>query len=233
MGNLLDPTESQIAHQEGKNRRNRGGDRRRSAEDVGLLEKIREWCRGKSGNARLPFAVYCGGLLVVYFFNQDAAANIDLLNALLHKLGHFIWGLIVPDTPIAGGWLIQFGAPVVAMFVFYRNFDYFGVALSFAWAGTALLWNAPYCIRADAGEAGEFPPSILNMNEPLHDWNYLLTNTNSLQDAGAIAESMRWGGLLALAFGLYFLGSQLYFMYTLEERRKETERRVMSIAVGK
>ncbi len=168
-------------------------------------------------------------LFLLSYFNQDSAANIDILNALLHKIGHAVWGLVVPDTPIAGGWLLQLGVPAIALFVFYRNFDYFGLALTFAWFGTAMLWNAPYCARAPVEK---FPPSVINMKEPIHDWFAMLNASGSLEDAHSIARSLWWGGMLALAFGLYFLASQLYFMYTLEERRKETERRVQSIASG-
>lgn len=226
MGNLLDPTESQVAHHEGKNRRKRS-DRRRPTDDVGLLEKIREWCRGRSANARMPLGIWFAMLFLFYAFNQDAAANIDVVNAGLHKVGHLIWGLVVPDTPIAGGWLFQFGVPIIAMIIFYRNFDYFGIAIVFAWLGTAFLWNAPYCLGAPTEE---FPRSILPMSEPIHDWHYLLSSADIMSDATDIAATLRWGGLLALAFGIYFLGSQLYFMYTLEERRKETERRVAAVS---
>lgn len=178
----------------------------------------------------MPLGVWFALLFLFYFYNQESAANIDVLNATLHKLGHLIWGWIVPDTPIAGGWLLQFGVPVVLGFLFYRHFDYFGMALTFAWFGTALLWNAPYAVLAPAKE---FPRSLLPLNEPIHDWNEMFTYFDIMTDAAAISESMRWGGLLALAFGIYFLASQLYFMYTLEERRKETERRMAAIATGK
>lgn len=230
MGSLLDPTESQAAYLEGRGERRKGRDRRRGKDDVGLLESVREWCRGKSANARLPLGVWFAMLFLFYFYDQEAAARIDILNAGLHKLGHWVWGLLVPDTPIAGGWLLQLGVPVLAMFWFYRRSDYFGVALTFAWFGTAMLWNAPYCLRAPE-EA--FPPSLLPMNEPIHDWHTMLGRFNIMEDAGEISDSLRWGGLMALAFGIYFLGSQIYFMYTLEERRKESDRRMAQIGAGR
>ena len=229
MGSLLDPTDSQVAQKQGGNRR-AGKDRRRKRDEVGLVEKVKNWCRGKSGNARAPLGIWFAIMFLFYAFNQDAAAHIALLTGVTHKLGHWIWGLIDKQTPIAGGWLLQFGVPILLMFVFYRWDDYYGIAITFAWMGTVFLWNSPYCVRA---ESGEFPRSILRMNEPVHCWNELLTNFNIMSDAGDIAASLRWGGLLALAFGIYFLGSQLYFMYTLEERRKEMDRRMDAIAAGK
>lgn len=229
MGNLLDPTESQVAHHEGKHRR-RLHDRRRARDEVGLFERIREWCRGRSAGARMPLGIWFALLFVLYFYDQDSAAAMDVINASLHKLGHSLWGLIVPDTPIPGGWLMQFGVPVIVMVICYRLFDYFGIAITFAWLGTAFLWNAPYCRRAPS-EA--FTRSLLPMNEPVHDWHEMLSAFDIMHDAGAIAETLRWGGLLALAFGIYFLGSQLYFMHTLEERRKETERRVAAAGASR
>jgi hypothetical protein len=80
---------------------------------------------------------------------------------------------------IAGGSITQLAAPLAAAFIFWRQRDWFGVAVTGTWESYALANLSAYI--ADARAQALPLVSVGNSDEIIHDWNWLLGRANLLQ----------------------------------------------------
>lgn len=157
------------------------------------------WCRGKNGWVRLPllagFVFYVAKILIK---PMDCGNVFASLNLAIHEGGHLIFGYCGQFLGILGGTLLECLMPFFLMIHFYKQREFFGIALCFGWLATVLSGVAVYC--GDA-QTMALPLVTLFGAEPevAHDWNYLLEKMGILRYDFAVAALIRFLGFVSLA----------------------------------
>jgi hypothetical protein len=123
------------------------------------------------------------------------------LNLAIHEIGHVLFGFVGEFIGIAGGTILQLAAPLVAAWLFYRQRDYFAIAIALCWLGTSCFDVAVYA--ADA-RAGDLPLVGLGGGDPEHDWFIMLAETNLLNHDQVVGACFRVLGMIAFLSGLGF-----------------------------
>ena len=127
------------------------------------------------------------------------------VNLPFHEFGHVLFGFFGRFMGILGGSLFQVMLPLVFVVAFSLQMrDNFAAAICLWWCGQNFIDVSPYIADAPHRDL----PLILGMSESAHDWGNLLTMTNSLGSADAIATasftlgtlimlvSFTWGGYI-------------------------------------
>lgn len=178
--------------------------------------EMRDWCRGKWWFPRLMFMVWFAYLWVRLIQNPDYPVIFGAINLGIHEIGHILWSPLGEFMMFLGGSLTQCLAPVVAMIVFYRQSDYFGISFSFGWLSTCLYNVSVY--MADARTRALTLVSPFG-SDPMHDWNYLLGRMGMLEAdrfLGGIVNGLAFASMLTfMALG----GYQIWLMITLPPDR--------------
>jgi hypothetical protein len=178
--------------------------------EPGFLDRLREeaatWCRGRSWAVRVPLLVYFAYTLVRHWLDpmyQDWFKPLDLG---IHELGHFVFAPLGRFMGIAGGSLTQCLLPVGSTAMFYRQRDWFAIAVCWGWLSLNLFDVATYA--ADA-RSMSLPLVSPGGGEVVHDWNYLLEAMGLLAWDGGVALLLRFAAtasmLLCLAAGTWLL----------------------------
>lgn len=128
----------------------------------------------------------------------------EWFNIMIHELGHFVFGIFNNHfIAVAGGTILACLAPLWGMITFYRQNEFFGIALCFGWLSTVLFHTAIYI----ADSRVMVLPSL--MPGGLHDWNYLLYRMGILQYDMALAFIIKGMAtismLICLTFGAWLL----------------------------
>jgi hypothetical protein len=160
---------------------------------MGFLIELRddaiEWCRGKNWLVRLPLLVFFAYVLVRHLSDPLYTGILGPLNLGIHELGHFVFGFMGQFLAVAGGTLLQLIIPVFAVFNFYRQNDFFAIALSFGWLSTNLFSVATYAADARKMELPLVTP--FGSDNVVHDWDYLLSTLNILQYDQLVGQLFR------------------------------------------
>jgi len=172
-----------------------------------LISEILDWCRGKNWAARVPLLLYFVYVLIRHIESPLYSSMLGGLNLGIHELGHIVFGFFGQDLAIAGGTILQLLAPVFAFFNFYRQKDFFAMALSFGWLSTNFFNIAVYV--GDARSLSLPLVSVFGQASVYHDWEYLLGRMNLLRYDTVIASGIRFLGvvsmLVCLAGGAWLL----------------------------
>ena len=128
---------------------------------------------------RLPFLLWFVYVLVRHLLDPMYSSVLGPLNLGIHELGHVIFGFMGQFIGIAGGTILQLFVPIFAVWNFYRQNDFFSIALSFAWLSTNLFSVATYVADARALELPLVTP--FGGDSVVHDWEYLLSTMNILE----------------------------------------------------
>jgi hypothetical protein len=111
--------------------------------------------------------------------------------------GHFIGSLMGSGTQVL--------IPIIVMVVFYRQRDYFGIAVGGFWLSFSLFELARYVGDARTMEL----PLVGFTDDPEHDWHYLLSTTGLLNLDTTFAFLLRvvatLTGVVSLAFAIWLL----------------------------
>ena len=166
---------------------------------TGLRDDAADWCRGRSWAARAPLMLWFGYVLVRHLASPEYRSVVAPLNLGIHEAGHLLFRWLGEFLGIAGGTLLQLAAPFVAMGMFYRQRDWFGIAFGFGWLSTNLFDVAVY-----AGDARRqtLPLVSVGGGDVWHDWNYLLSATGLLAWDGFLAFLFRAAAVAAMAVAL-------------------------------
>ncbi|HOW58300.1 MAG TPA: hypothetical protein PLO78_01090 [Candidatus Omnitrophota bacterium] len=161
------------------------------------------WCNGKNGFVRLPLLGWFAYVFVRSLGDPHYQSALSLLNLGFHEIGHLLFSYFGKFMSILGGTILETLIPLYAMFHFYRQKDFFAVAMSFGWLSTVLFGIARY-----AGDAQKMTIPLVSLSwEPtiLHDWNYLLSQVGLLKHDAWVAFLFRIAGtgsmLLCFGFG--------------------------------
>jgi len=144
-----------------------------------IIEESRDWCRGKIWYVRLPLLIWFAYLLLKYWSSPMYYGLLGGVNLGIHEFGHLLFSFFGTFLSILGGTLIQLLIPIALMINFYRQPDFFALALCFGWLSSNLFDVARYVNDA---RAMELPlVSVMGNENPIHDWNYLLSRLSLLQ----------------------------------------------------
>ncbi len=162
-----------------------------------LRDEAAAWCRGKNGWIRLPFFIFFV-FYVAKILIKPAFCNVFAsLNLAFHEAGHVFFSCFGKFFGILGGTLLECLMPFFLGIHFYRQREFFGIALCFGWVATVFSGVAVYC--GDA-RAESLPLVTLFGMEPeiAHDWNYLLGQMGILRYDLAVASLFRVLGAASL-----------------------------------
>ena len=133
------------------------------------------------------------------------------LNLGIHEVGHLVFYFFGEFISIAGGTILQCIVPVISIFMFYRQKDFFAIAVCFGWLSTNFFHVGTYV--ADA-RSMNLPLHGFTAN-PIHDWNYLLSKLNILEFDTSIAFIFNALAFLSMLICLIFGGWLLWKMLSL------------------
>jgi hypothetical protein len=156
---------------------------------------------GKNWIVRLPLLVWCGYVLLRYWEDPFYTSIISPLNLGIHELGHLVFSFFGKFMEILGGTLLQVLAPIFGAVNFYRQKDFFSIALSLGWLSTSLFDAARYVGDARVMELPLVSP-FGGGDAVIHDWNYLLGRMHLLQFDTTIAFAMKAAATLVMGIGL-------------------------------
>ncbi len=172
-----------------------------------------EWCRGRGWKWRLLLLIGFGYILYRHLSDPLYTSIIGGLNLGIHELGHMLFSIFGEFIGILGGTILQLLAPIFGMINFYRQRDFFAIALCFGWLSTNLFNVSVYVSDA---RSMELPLVAVFGNEnTLHDWNYLLNKLNILQFDSSLAFLIKFCAILAMLI-CFFLGGWLLFQMRKE-----------------
>lgn len=183
-----------------------------------LLEHIDDWARGRSWVVRLPLLIYFMWVFRNHLQNPFYSSLAGGLNLGIHELGHYLWAPLGELWAFLGGSLTQCLAPLVIAALFYRQRDYFAIAIALCWLSTNLFGVATYA--ADA-LTQQLPVVSPGGGDPQHDWGYLLTRWQMLSKAREVGAAFRTGASLAMIAGL---GGGAWILWRMRALKPKSER---------
>lgn len=166
-----------------------------------FLADAEEWARGRTWLPRAVLLLVCGWIFWRHLQDPLYGGIVKGLNLAIHEIGHVLFGFVGEFIGIAGGTILQLAAPLIAAWLFYRQRDYYAIAIAFCWLGTSFFDVSVYA--ADA-RAGDLPLVGLGGADPEHDWFILLAETGLLNHDRTIGGGFRLLGILTFLGGLFF-----------------------------
>ena len=164
-----------------------------------VLDQIDDWARGRSWAVRVPLLIYLALVFRNHLRDPLYSSLVGGLNLGIHELGHYLWSPLGQLWMFLGGSLTQCLVPVLIAGLFYRQKDYFAIAIALCWLATNLFGVATYA--ADA-LIQELPLVSPGGGDPQHDWGYLLTRWQKLSKAQEIGAAFRTAASLTMTAGL-------------------------------
>jgi hypothetical protein len=165
-----------------------------------FFEDARRTAVGKLWQPRAALLVVCAWIFLRHLKDPLYAGIIKGLNLAIHEIGHVLFGFIGEFIGIAGGTILEIAAPLIAAGLFYKQRDYFAIAIALCWVGTAFFDIAVYAADARAGDL----PLVGLTADPQHDWFIMLAETDLLNYDQTIGKLFRLFGILSFAAGLGF-----------------------------
>ena len=165
-----------------------------------IREATVEAAGGKVWWYRAPLLVPLGWILFRHLGAADYSSIFGGLNLAVHEAGHllFLWSGNNFLT-VAGGTLLQCLCPIFAGIMFYRQKDFFAIAIALFWLGTNFAHIAPYAADARA----QLLPLVSPFPEaPGHDWHYLLSSLGLLRQDQLVGGGFRVIGVLTMGASL-------------------------------
>ena len=160
-----------------------------------LRDEIDSWCKGRSWLVRLPLLLWFSWMLVRLLGDPLYQPLFKSLNLGIHELGHYLFKPFGRFLEILGGSLTQCLAPALSMVMFFRQRDWFAIAVCFGWLSTNLFDVATY---AGDARAMELPLIRPGGGHIIHDWHYLLAHTGWLMWDREIAGLLRCAGTASM-----------------------------------
>jgi len=184
-----------------------------------LILDARQWCRGRSWQARAPLILFFAYVFVRHLQDPMYTSIFKGLNLGIHELGHMVFMPLSVAFPgrfseflvVAGGSFIQCLVPIIAMFMFFLQSDFFAVAVAFGWLSTNLFDVAVYAGDARAMELPLVSPFGGGGGGEGHDWHYLLSATRLLQYDQSVSGAIRLMAvvsmLICLTYGAWLVNN--------------------------
>lgn len=175
-----------------------------------LLDDVREWCRGRWWSVRIPLVLYFTYVGVRQFSDTHYTSLFGGLNLGLHEMGHLLFRSGGHFLHIAGGTILQLLAPAALMLMFFRQRDYFAIAVCLAWLSTNFANIGTY--MADAEKMALPLVTVGDAAFVIHDWRFLLAKFGLLERCEALGALTRGLGHL---FMLAFVAAALWILWQM------------------
>ena len=175
---------------------------------MSLEEEIRHWCRGRWWWTRIPILLLFGYFFANLVLDPTYNTVFKPLDLGIHELGHIIFHPFGMFMELLGGSLTQCLVPLISIPMFYRQRDFFAIAFCFGWLGLNLYEVGTYIADARAQAIVLVSPFGA---DPLHDWNYILTQLGRLDQDVQIGNLVRTVGAVCILFFL-MMGSWLVWL---------------------
>jgi hypothetical protein len=183
-----------------------------------LLGEVRTWCRGRIWIGRLIFWLWLAWIGVQHWRDPMYNSFLGGLNLGIHEFGHLICSPLGQFMGVLGGSLVQCLVPLVSLWMFYRQSDYFAWSFSLVWLGTNLFGVAVYMADARALKLDLVSPFGGGDSEIIHDWNWLFHELGWLHWNLEIATGVRVLAWHCLATGLAWGAWVLWLMLTAPKK---------------
>lgn len=193
-------------------------------EATGLARRVwrdsMEWCRGRHWWARLPLLALFAFILAWHIQDPKHFGLFGPINFAIHEIGHIVFKAFGRVLEILGGSLFQCMAPFMAMIVFWRQRDYFGILFCFGWLATNFFYVATYVADARAMQLELRSPGD---GPTIHDWNWLLSRWGQLHNDALIALWLRRAATVSMFLFLLPGSCLVWRMWrTRDQRPAET-----------
>jgi hypothetical protein len=184
-----------------------------------LKGEIEDWCRGRLWWPRLLLLLFFLHVTVMHLKEPMYSDLFKGLNLGIHEMGHVVFAPLGEFMGICGGSLFQCLVPLASTFMFFRQRDYFGIAICFGWLSTNLFDVAVY-----AGDARALALPLVTPfkggDETIHDWNYILDKLDLMHCDYLIAGGLR---VLAVFCSLFCLSAGVWLVVNMMRTpRKKT-----------
>jgi hypothetical protein len=148
--------------------------------------------------SRYIIATLASAYFLYYLATYTQWHFLDNVNLIIHEAGHVIFMFFGNFMHILGGSLFQVLFPAVFVCYFYRRGEYFSASLVLFWVGQNLLNVSVY-----ASDAIAMQLPLLGGDSVGHDWNNLLTMTNTLKYTKTIGTTMYILGVVVIVSAIY------------------------------
>lgn len=174
------------------------------------------WAQARHWQARLIILLGFVYILIRFWGNSSYSSILSGLNLGIHELGHLVLSPFGTFMSVLGGTLFQLLAPFLGMVNFYRQNDFFSIALCFCWLSTSLFDVARYVADARAMNLPLLSP--FGSENVIHDWNYLLSKLGLLRFDQILAHAIVFLASLAMLAGLI---SGAWIIWVMFNTRRE------------
>lgn len=140
----------------------------------------------------------------------------------IHEIGHVVFSPFGEFLAVAGGSILQCLVPIASMVMFFRQRDYFAIAFAWGWLAINLFDVATYAADARIMALPLVSP-FAGGDEPIHDWNYLLSHMHLLNLDTTIAMLIRLFAVFSMLLCL-ILGGWLVVLMTGKSKTKKRSR---------
>jgi len=181
-----------------------------------IIKKIQDWCEERNGYIRIPFILFFIYIGIKYLEDPGYYGILGPLNLGVHEFGHLIFSFFGLTWNILGGTIVQLLAPFYGMVNFYKQEDYFSVALCFGWLASNLYYVAHYCADASSMSLPLVSPFGGHV---YHDWNYLLSRMGFLSFDKQIASGISFFGFVSMAICIFWGSLFIYWMIYKPNKR--------------
>ena len=171
-------------------------------------EDIQESCQSKIWFIRFPVIIYLIYVLHHELTIEKYSTILWGVDAGIHEMGHFAFVLLGNRLlHVAGGTIFQLSLPLVAIIMFLRQKDYFGISFAISWIGINLFEVSTY--MKDAQEQAlpllvPFGKLGQSSDGMIHDWNYLFTHFGVLEMDDEIAMFVKILATIFMITGIWF-----------------------------
>jgi len=172
-----------------------------------LLDDARDWCRGKMW---IPRALLLAFLVYIELLKIGDATRWTIFYGItlgFHEMGHLLTSFLPFFLCALAGSVFQIAVPIATIVIFYRQPDYFGMAVGGFWLSYSLFELSAYV--GDA-RAQDLPLVGFASSEDLvHDWNYVLGKLHMLPldhfFAFLLKVAATFSGVASCAFAVWLL----------------------------
>lgn len=136
---------------------------------------------------------------IYYIFTYTEWHFIDSVNLIFHEAGHMIIFFLGDTVQALAGSLFQILIPAVLCVYFFLQRQQVSSAICLMWAGQNFLNVSVY-----AKDAIVMQLPLLGGDSVHHDWNFVLSNMNILQQSSVIGNILYGIGVMLICLGIIF-----------------------------
>ncbi|HEY3320430.1 MAG TPA: hypothetical protein VGP72_08185 [Planctomycetota bacterium] len=185
---------------------------------------ILDWCAGRHWPLRALLLSWLAYVGVRQFWDPMYAGQnlFAAINLGIHEGGHLLTGGMGKFICAAAGSFLQCAVPVISVFVFLKQRDYFGISVCFGWLSINFVSVGVYMADAQkmalplvtvGGGSGHI--------EEIHDWHFLFGRMGLLNMCEEIGGLTRFLGHVSMLACMIAGGWLLWKMATLPKPKRK------------